>query len=124
MNGIQIGLLLGVFFLTIYFIGRYRKENITEVFTTNNCFNKKKIYIYWSRNNPAGKKPVPIFIDDEYIGNCKKRKISSFDIPKKSCKLTSLSIYNTNIVNINTKGPIYVLINDVGLCEKFNLESK
>lgn len=124
MDGVTVGLLLGAVFATLFLVGRYKKENISAKFLSEECTGKNYIYVYWSRNNPASKRPVPIFIDGEFVGSCKKSKISKFKHPKQAFKITSLVPHNQSVVSIDEKGPIYILVNHLGKCERFFIEEE
>ncbi|MFV0424629.1 MAG: hypothetical protein ACK5K7_03610 [Bacilli bacterium] len=124
MDGVILGLIFGAIFLILYGVDRYKKEDISLKFVNEKCTNKNSIYVYWSRNNPAGRRPVPIFIDGEYVGNCKKNEISKFNRPSTKFQLTCLVPHNQNIVEVDEKGPIYVLVNHLGKCERYYLEEE
>lgn len=124
MGGELIGLLVGLFFLVIYLIGRVKKEDITMRFKSEKCSDKNYIYVYWSKNNPAGKRPVPIYVNGGFVGTCRKAKIATFERPKKEFVITSLVPHNVNTVEVNEKGPIYILVNHLGMCERYYLEEE
>ncbi len=124
MDGVTVGLIVGTAFGVIYLAKRYKKENISEKFRSEKCISKKKIYVYWSRNSAASKRPVHIFINGEFVGVCKKSRIAEFDHPREAFEITSLVPHNVKKVEIDEKGPIYILVDSSGKCERFYLEEE
>lgn len=115
--GVKIGLVIGIYFVAMYLYFRYKKENLSGTF--EECKDKKKVYVYWTRNSVASKRPIPIYFDGKEAGYCRKAKILELDRPSKNFEISTISEYNNNKVVVEDKELLYIIIDSAGRCERY-----
>ncbi len=116
--GVKVGLIIGLYLVVLYLYMRYKKENYLSVF--KDCKNNKRVYIYWTRNSVASKRPVPIYINRKVVGFCKKGEILELKRMKETFELTSVSEVNQNKVVVeNDSELVFIIIDSNGKCERY-----
>ncbi len=122
--GVFSGLIIALYVIFVILYKRFKKEKIKEIFIKNQCFNKNKIYMYWSYNTKPNKRGVPVFINKKSVGISKRGNMLVLDKPKRDFTISALFEEHPGSLDIEySNKPVLLLVDETGTISKYKMEA-